>query len=88
MRSNRHKTGPMALTNSSGDIYRGRDAVDVVVQMRDASFTDRDKTVPMFMRQVAGRVELMYGKTIRATSEQRFIEDLLAIGHLSVLDEK
>lgn len=80
----RQTSAPAILTlrNQSGDVYRGRDAVDVVAQMRDASFANHEETTASFMRKMASRVILMSGVEIRTTSEKLFVEDLLQAEYL------
>ncbi len=71
-----------------GEIFEGRDAVDVVDQLRLASKTGRGQTSATFMKAYARRAGMMAGHDIRTATEARFVEDLVAAGLLTAIADQ
>jgi hypothetical protein len=72
----------MKLMERGGGVLEARDAAGIVRRMQDGSFTGRGQTTMVFMREVAERVQIMTGQTIRTGDEAQFVADLTAAGYL------
>ncbi|MEM6902566.1 MAG: hypothetical protein AAF556_04940 [Pseudomonadota bacterium] len=75
-------SGHLVMTDDLGMTYRGRNAADIVQQMREITPGAQDDSIALFMREVAQRVEIACGERIRTANEEKFIADLVSAGFL------
>lgn len=64
-----------------GKEVAGRSYGDIVQQMNDEKFTPATN-IETYRRQLASRVEALYGRTVDCTSDKALVGDLVDIGLL------
>jgi hypothetical protein len=70
---------------NDGEDFEAFDALDLVVQMRAAAF-EKEADVPAYMAAVARTVADATGFPIRSDDPEAFVDDLIKVGFLSVVE--
>jgi hypothetical protein len=73
----------MVIKTKDGKRFAGKDAVAVVVRMRDDQWNLESRPKREYKEEVAGRVQQMTGSIIRLDAEG-FLLDLQALGLLKI----
>jgi hypothetical protein len=71
----------MKFVLPDGKEVAGRSYGDIVRQMNDEKFTPATN-IDTYRRQLAKRVESLYGKVVDATTDKTLVSDLVDIGLL------
>lgn len=69
----------------SGESFTARDNLEIVERIRSESFNP-GSSADQFMKEYAIRAVHYKNEDIRATDPDSFVEDLIRLGHIEVMD--